>query len=96
MTSQKIIERLKQKNWFIKVNNDHELALVYNACIDANITWRGGDKIKEHDLLGTGREPNELVKVVLFEKDVKGLTWDSGVIHKEENITNWFFREIKK
>lgn len=96
MTSQKIIERLKQKNWFIKVKNDHELALVYNACIDAKITWQDGDSIKKCDLLGLGRKSNVFVKFILFRKNRVGIAWDSRITQTgEKNITDWFFKEIK-
>lgn len=97
MTSQKIIERLENGNWFIEVNNDHELALVFNACIDANITWMSGDKIKDFDLLNEEKKYKESVKVIYSVYEHKGITWDSSITQMdEENITNWFFKEIKK
>lgn len=96
MTSQKIIERLKQKNWFIKVKNDHELAQVFNACIDANITWIYGDSIKKWDLLNVEKKYKKRVKVIYFGYEHDGITWDSSVIQiGDENITDWFFEEIK-
>ncbi|MCO6539881.1 MAG: hypothetical protein J6569_07080 [Gilliamella sp.] len=39
MTSKKIIERLQQKDWFVKCETEHELALLLNACLDANVGW---------------------------------------------------------
>lgn len=97
MTSAKIIERLLQKKWFINVNNDHELALVFNACIDANITRYNSEKINNYDLSKNEEMVGGTVEFIYLSSDDGGILWSDCYSNTgKEDITNWFFEEISK
>ncbi|OCG56973.1 hypothetical protein [Gilliamella sp. Nev3-1] len=97
MTSKKIIEKLQQLDWYVKCETEHEIALVLNACLDANVCWASGEFAHHFsDVL--------LQKTPIFigrdsEYDEHGLSWDdwdSFLSNKNcEDITNWFFEELR-
>lgn len=98
MTSKKIIERLQQQDWFVSCETEHELALVLNACLDAEINWTNGapasflpDQILQKPPVFIGRNA---------KFDESGLFWaDLMYFDAEppnlEDITDWFFEELR-
>lgn len=99
MTSKKIIERLQKQNWFVKCETEHEVALVLNACVDAKISWSHGasasflpDQILQKTPIFIGRDAR-------FNEN--GLFWDDLMYFDAEtpnleDITDWFFEELRK
>ncbi|MWN89468.1 hypothetical protein GQ597_01905 [Gilliamella sp. Pra-s65] len=98
MTSKKIIDQLQQLDWYVECKTEHELALVLNACLDANINWLGNvqapfisDQIQQE-------LPVVIGAYSLF--DAYRLYWevqedfDAGGSNLE-NITDWFFEELR-
>ncbi|OCG47475.1 hypothetical protein A9G35_03800 [Gilliamella sp. Choc5-1] len=95
MTSKKIIERLQQKDWFVKCKTEHELALVSNACLDADIPWFSGTKASRFapDLLASliviSRQNH------LFKRRI-GFAYCASPCECEDiDITDWFFEELR-
>ena len=92
MTNKEVIERLKQKNWYVKCQNKQDAGLVLQACDDAEITWAGGEKSTEWYPFKT--YPFDIG----FFKDGNGITQDYYNLYEKEeveNITDWFFDAIK-
>ena len=92
MINQQLIERLKQKNWYVKCQNKQDARLVLQACDDAEITWAGGEKLTEWYPFKT--YPFDIG----FFKDGNGITQDYYNLYEKEeveNITDWFFNAIK-
>ena len=91
MISNKIKERLKQKDWYVECKTEQDADLVLQACDESGITWWFSDKATEYKLYN--RYPVDIG----FCKEDKGLT-HSATYYKEneiENITDWFFNAIK-
>lgn len=94
MFSDKVIVRLKQKNWYVTCRNKQEAILVLQACDVAGIRWLAGEK-------PTGWYPFKFKSHsfdIGFLKDDKGITTDCDnlyEIYEAENITDWFFKAIK-
>jgi hypothetical protein len=92
MTSQKIIERLKGADWYIVCKTNHELALVLNACLDANITWDDGVPAPKCYLIC----PPVSIGISSY---YWGICWDDDLTQNgwgdSSNITNWFFEELR-
>lgn len=108
MASKKIIERLQQKNWVIRCETEHELALVLNACLDAGLHWFSGDK--------TSFVPEELIldktsvfiaKCAMYDtsgfSDKASIGWGNRFEYFQtynvdycEDITDWFFEELSE
>jgi hypothetical protein len=96
MTSEKVIERLKAKNWYVKCENEHEQALLLNACLDAEIRWTCG---MPAPCIQT--TPATIIFIGREEKyDEYGLCWSYRDVYFKvqncEDITHWFFNEINK
>lgn len=100
MTSEKVIERLKAKNWYVKCENEHEQALLLNACLDAEVAWTSGKTATCFNI-----DTRELTVFIGREEmhenhhGKRGLCLGIDVIFKEyncEDITDWFFNEINK
>ena len=92
MISNKVIERLKKKNWFVTSQNKQEASLVLQACDDAGITWADGEKATEWFPFKT--YPLDIG----FFKEENGITQDYYNLYEKyelENITDWFFNAIK-
>lgn len=94
MTSKKIVERLLQLDWYVECKTEHELALVLNACLDADLTWFSGRKASKFaPELSTS--PIFIAKQHhLFKKRIGHTSCASFC--KCENITDWFFEELRK
>lgn len=92
MTNKEVIERLKQKKWYVTCQNKQESNLVLQACDDAGITWAGGEKSTEWC-------PFEAYPFdICFYNDSYGISVDDlnlSKTHELENITDWFFNAIK-
>ena len=92
MTNEKVIERLKLKNWYVTCQNKQKSSLVLQACDDAGITWASGEKATEWC-------PFETYPLDIgFHKDDNGITQDYYNLYEKEeveNITDWFFNAIK-
>lgn len=91
MISNKVIERLKRKNWFVTSQNKQEASLVLKACDDAGITWADGEKATEWFPFKT--YPLDIG----FFKEENGITQDYYNLYEKyelENITDWFFNSI--
>ncbi|NUF49485.1 hypothetical protein [Gilliamella sp. ESL0250] len=98
MTSKKIIERLLQQDWFVKCETEHEIALVLNACFDAEVNWMNGEL--------TSFFPDRTIELPVFiardaEFNERGIFWGDSVYFEDENrhledITDWFFEELRK
>jgi hypothetical protein len=91
MTSQKIIERLKGADWYIVCKTDHELALVLNACLDADIRWLSGNRATEWFPWCTDA-PLFIGKQSQCHAERIG---HGELCRKETEITNWFFEELR-
>lgn len=97
MRSQKIIERLQQSDWIIKCETEHELALVLNACLDADISWSPHEQAP----FISDQIQQELPVVIGFYYlfNTHHLYWevkedyDAGSSDLED-ITDWFFQQI--
>lgn len=99
MVNEQVIERLLQLDWFVKCETEHELALVLNACFDANISWL--DNVQAPFI--SDQIQQELPVVIgaysLFDRCI--LYWevqddfDAGSSDLE-CITDWFFEELRK
>lgn len=92
MISNKVIERLKKKNWFVTGQNKQETSLVLQACDDAGIIWTDGEKATEWF-------PFEKYPLYIgFFNDENGITRSHYNIYEKcelENITDWFFSSTK-
>ncbi|MFQ0999750.1 hypothetical protein [Gilliamella sp. BG6] len=96
MTSKKIIERLQQLDWYVECKTEHELALVLNACLDTSVGWydgRSATDIVYSDpfpiLIGQSSKhwnDNLCFYVGLTDEDLK----------QHQDITDWFFEELRK
>lgn len=92
MTNEKVIERLKLKDWYVTCQNKQESNLVLQACDDAGITWSAGEKATEWCPFGT--YPFD----ICFHNNSHGISADNLNIceaYEMENITDWFFNVIK-
>lgn len=96
MTSEKIIERLKTKNWYVKCKNEHEQALLLNACFDAEIRWTCG--MSAPYIQTTPATTVFIGREEVHDKYV--LCWSCCdayfKVQNFEDITDWFFNEINK
>jgi hypothetical protein len=92
MTSKKIIERLKSADWYIVCKTDHELALVLNACLDADIRWLSGESITEYAPLLCTDASLFIGKQSQYHAERIG---HGEVCRKETEITDWFFEELR-
>ncbi|WP_085165775.1 hypothetical protein [Gilliamella bombi] len=93
MTSKKIIEQLQQLDWYVECKTEHELALVLNACLDADLIWFSGRKASKFapDLFIS---PIFIVKQHHLFKRRIGYT-SCASFCKCEDITDWFFNELR-
>lgn len=96
MNNGQFIERLQQPNWFVYCKTSQEVDLVLQACDDAGITWRTGDK-------ATAFNPYILVPIcIIYSKHDNYIIYDNGRYEKfyeekgRENITDWFFEKLRK
>lgn len=92
MISNKVIERLKKKNWFVTSQNKQEASLVLQACDDAGITWADGEKATEWFPF------EKYLLYIGFFNDENGITRSHYNLYEKcelENITDWFFNAIK-
>jgi len=91
MTNEKVIARLKQKNWSVTCQNEQEASLVLQACDGAGITWAGGEKATEWFPFKT--YPFDIG----FFKEENGITQDYYNLYEKyelENITDLFFNAV--
>ena len=92
MVNERVIKRLKLKNWYVTCQNKQKSSLVLQACDDAGITWASGEKATEWC-------PFETYPLDIgFYKDGNGITQDYYNLYEKEeveNITDWFFDAIK-
>ncbi|OCG77843.1 hypothetical protein [Gilliamella sp. Occ4-3] len=97
MTSKKIIERLTLQDWYVKCETEHEVALVLNACLDAEVNWSHGASASCLPDLMLQEKP------LFIGQDAEygcGLCWDDlepfRISKNNEDITDWFFEELRK
>ena len=91
MTSKKIIERLKQGNWYVRCQTKLESDLILQSCDEAGLEWSGGQKAVEFTPY------NHYPLDIGFRGEEFGITYGT-TYYKEsghENITDWFFNAIK-
>ncbi|OCG36916.1 hypothetical protein [Gilliamella sp. Gris1-4] len=96
MTSKKIIERLQQQDWFVECKTEHELALVLNACLDADVVW--SNRVSAISLKCSIPVPALIGRS--SRRWSNGL-WFSNTLADEDlkhysDITDWFFEELRK
>lgn len=91
MNNKEVIERLKKGDWYVECNTEQDADLVLQACDEAGITWRDGDKATEYKPydypvdIGFCNEDNRITHTTKYYKK-----------SENENITDWFFNAIKK
>ena len=91
MNNKEVIERLKKGDWYVECNTEQDADLVLQACDEAGITWRDGDKATEYKPydypvdIGFCNEDNRITHATKYYKK-----------SENENITDWFFNAIKK
>jgi hypothetical protein len=96
MTSQKIIEKLQQMDWYVKCETEHELALVLNACLDADVYWadkKSAISLKYNIRVPTliGRSANRWIDSLYFGS----IYLTDGFLDNTQDITDWFFEELR-
>lgn len=96
MISNEVKERLLQRDWYVHCQTKQESDLLLQACDDAGITWRTGDK-------ATAFNPYILVPIcIIYSKHDNYIIYDNGRYEKfyeekgRENITDWFFEKLRK
>ena len=99
MVNKQVIERLLQLDWFVKCETEHELALVLNACLDANISWL--DNVQAPFISDQIQQKLPVVIGAYSLFDRYRLYWDDSEVFQTansdcEDITNWFFEELRK
>jgi hypothetical protein len=95
MTSKKIIEKLQQLDWYVECKTEHELALLLNACLDANVSW--SNRVSVIGLKWSIPVPTLIGRSSRRWSD--GL-WFSNTLADEDlkrysDITDWFFEELR-
>lgn len=98
MTNEKVIERLKLKNWYVTCQNKQESNLVLQACDDAGITWASREKTTECDPKHFGTWYESYPFSIGFHNAYCGISVNEKNLYEEcklENITDWFFNAIK-
>ncbi|OCG58746.1 hypothetical protein [Gilliamella sp. GillExp13] len=95
MTSKKIIEQLQQQDWFVECKTEHELALVLNACLDADVVW--SNRVSAISLKCSIPVPKLIGRS--SRRWSNGL-WFSNTLADEDlkhysDITDWFFEELR-
>ena len=90
MINEQVIERLKKGDWYVECKAEQDADLVLQACDEARIKWRDGDKATEYkpsnypvDIGFCGKD-NRITHAIKYYKE-----------SKNENITDWFFNAIK-
>ena len=96
MTSKKIIEQLQQLDWYVRCKTEHELALVLNACLDADVGW--SNRVSAISLKCSIPVPKLIGRSSLRWSN--GL-WFSNALTDEDlkchsDITDWFFEKLRK
>lgn len=99
MVNEQVIERLLQLDWFVKCETEHELALVLNACLDANISWL--DNVQAPFISDQIQQELPVVIGAYSLFDRYRLYWDvqddfDAGSSDLECITDWFFEELRK
>ena len=95
MISNEVKERLLQKDWYVECKTKKDADLVLQACDEAEITWRDGDKATEW------KQFKRYPLCIIFYQNKCGVMYGYSVdfsYYKEnemENITDWFFNAIK-
>lgn len=92
MVNERVIERLKEGDWYAECNTEQDADLLLQACDESGITWCNGWKTTE-------RKPYKHYPVEIgFCKKKGGLTKGTTGDYKDsecENITDWFFNARK-
>ena len=85
MVNEQVIERLKQPNWSVNCNTEHEVDLVLHSCRTAGIS---SDKVEEMiKILGC---PIDIGFSRLFDT-IEYAHNGAFEILELKNITDWFF-----
>lgn len=90
MISNEVKERLLQKDWYVECKTKQDANLILQACDEAGITWRDGNKATEYKPydypvdIGFCNEDNRITLAIKYYKE-----------SENENITDWFFDAIK-
>lgn len=95
MTSKKIIEQLQQLDWYVECKTEHELALLLNACLDANVGWTSNKSVVSLRCsipvpILMGRSSLRWSNGLWFSKTLA----DEDLKHYSD-ITDWFFEELR-
>lgn len=99
MTSEKIIERLKAKNWYVICKTEHELALALNACHDAGLKWRSGHSACNFDFERFEHYVPFPISIGMICDQDTGVFWtddSADWVFLCDDITDWLFNEINK
>ncbi|MCO6546012.1 MAG: hypothetical protein J6564_09360 [Gilliamella sp.] len=96
MTSKKIIEQLQQLDWYVECKTEHELALVLNACLDADVGWSNTKS-------AVSLRCSIPVPTLIGRSSIR---WSNGLwfcsdltdeyFKHYSDITDWFFEELRK
>lgn len=98
MTNKKIIRRLIQGNWFLRAENDHDLALILNACHDAKLTWISGNTNAGNVIFEDDEYSPYPIYFIGVDCDDTGLSYSHtpSAFEFTHDITDWFYREVIK
>lgn len=98
MTNKKIIKRLIKGNWYLKAKDDHDLALILNACHDAKLTWISGNTKVSDVIFEDGEYILYPTYFIGVDCDDTGLSYSHtpSAFEFTNDITDWFYREVIK
>ena len=92
MINQQVIERLKQKKWYVECQTNQEVDLVLHACDDAEIKEESGEKATK---IKRYYKYPILIGYPEFSKGIEMSLKERCEALNMENITDWFFDAIK-
>lgn len=98
MTNKKIIKRLIKGNWYLKAKDDHDLALILNACHDAKLTWISGKTKVSSVIFEDDEYFTDSTYFIGVDCDDTGLSYSQSpsAFKFTRDITDWFYREVIK
>ncbi|OCG24760.1 hypothetical protein A9G11_03655 [Gilliamella sp. wkB108] len=96
MTNKKIIKRLIKGNWYLKAEDDHDLALILNACHDAKLTWISGNTKVSEVIIEDGGYILHPIYFIGIDCDDTELSYSHtpSAFEFTYDITDWFYREV--
>lgn len=95
MINKKVTNRLLQLDWFVKCETEHELALVLNACFDADIRW-----FSEKSAINVSWNMDLPILIGRASEHWNKNLWQCTDLYDHDlddipDITDWFFEELR-